>query len=126
VDDSVMDLLPAARVLVMILAPHTTQFTQLLDLTIFEIFKREKKIHLQFGKLGAIISCVDSVSMKMKMAKRLPLSNATPALQAIVAEFDMSVIPYHAISHQRKLKESQRFGELRINSCLLESLRSGQ
>ena len=125
-NEYMMDLLPAARVLVIILAPHTTQFPQLLDPTLSGIFKREKKYHLQFSNLGAMISFVDNVAIKMKMTQRLPLSKTTAALHVIVVEFDMIITPCHAIFHQGKLKGSQRFGELWIIDGLLESLRSGQ
>jgi hypothetical protein len=121
-----MDLLPAARVLVIILGSHTTQFAQLLDPIFFGIFKPEKKHHLQCGNLAAMTSFVDNVAVIMKMTTRLPLSKTAAGLQAIVVEFDMIITPYHAIFHEGKLKGSQQFGELWIRDALLESLRSGQ
>jgi hypothetical protein len=108
VNDDVMDLLPAARVLVIIIAPHTTQFAQLLDPTVFGIFKREKKYHLRFDDRAAITSFVDSALMKMNMTKILPFSNRAAALQAIIVEFNMIITLSQAIFHQGKLKESQR------------------
>jgi hypothetical protein len=116
-----MDRFPAARVLVIIIAPHTMQFAQFLDSILFGIFKRERKYHLQFGNLGAIISFVDNVSRKKKITKTLPLSKTAAALQVIVVEFDMIIIPYHAIFRQGKLKGSPRIGELWIIESFLES-----
>jgi hypothetical protein len=40
-----MDLLGSARVLVVAFAPHTAKIVQLLDLTLFGIFKRDGKYH---------------------------------------------------------------------------------
>jgi hypothetical protein len=54
----VMDLLSSVRVRVVIFAPHTTQISQLLDLTLSGIFKREGKYHLPFGDLGTTVNFV--------------------------------------------------------------------
>jgi hypothetical protein len=50
ITDDVMDLLPASRVRVITCALYTTQTFQLLDLTLFRIFKREEKYYRRVSK----------------------------------------------------------------------------
>jgi hypothetical protein len=57
----VMDLHAAVSVRVVILAPHITQILQLLDLTLFTIFKREGKYRLPFDELTTTINFVSHV-----------------------------------------------------------------
>jgi hypothetical protein len=68
-----MDLLSSARVRVVALALHTAQIFQLLDLTLFGIFKHERKYHLPFGDLETTVLFISNVSVKM--AKTLSLPN---------------------------------------------------
>jgi hypothetical protein len=69
-------------------APNTTQIFQLLDLTLFGIFKREGQYHLPFGNLETTVDFVDKVYTKM--AKTLTLSNIRAAFQAIEVEWRLT------------------------------------
>jgi hypothetical protein len=88
-----MDLLNMARVRVVIFAPHITQIFQLLDLTLFGIFKREGRYHLPFGDLGTTVDFVYNVYMKM--AKTLSLPNIWAAFQPIGVEGNFTRESFH-------------------------------
>jgi hypothetical protein len=61
----VRDLLNTAGVRVVAFAPHTMQIFQLLDLTLFGMFKQEGKYHSPFSDLGTTINFAYNVSLKM-------------------------------------------------------------
>jgi hypothetical protein len=103
----VRDLLNTAGVRVVTFAPHTPQIFQLLDLTLFGIFKQEGKYHLPFSDLGTTVNFAYNVSLKM--ATRLTPPNIWAAFQAIGITFDMESIPCRIVFHQEKLRESKAF-----------------
>jgi hypothetical protein len=63
--NEVRDLLNTARVTVSTFAPHTTQIFQLPELTLFEMFKRERNYHLPFSDLETTVNVVHKVYLKM-------------------------------------------------------------
>jgi hypothetical protein len=103
----VRDILNTSGVTVLTFAPHTTQIFQLLDLTLFGMFKQEGKYHLPFSDLGTTINFAYNVYLKM--AKRLTSQNIWAAFQAIGSTFNMESMPCHIVFHQEKLGESKGF-----------------
>jgi hypothetical protein len=82
-----------ARVHVVIFASNTMQVFQLLGLTLFGIFTRERKYHLPFEYLGTALNFVDNVSTKM--AKTLTMPNVWAAFQAIGVEWRLTWEAFH-------------------------------
>jgi hypothetical protein len=82
-----MDLYHTPRVRVVTFASHTTQIFQFLDLTLFEIFKREGKYDLPFADLETMVNFVYHVYPKM--VKRLNSPNTWAIFQTICMEFNM-------------------------------------
>jgi hypothetical protein len=58
----VLDLLSTARVRIVILAPHTMQIFQVLDLTLFEVFKRRAQYQLPFDDESGSTCFIKKVS----------------------------------------------------------------
>jgi hypothetical protein len=90
-----MDLLRSARVRIVTFAAHTTQIFQLLDLTLFEIFKREGKSRLPFGDLGTTVNFVYNVYAKME--KTLTSPNIWAAFQTIGVEWCLTREASHIV-----------------------------
>jgi hypothetical protein len=63
--NDVRDLLNTARVRVVLFTPHNMQIFQLLDLTLFRMFKREEKYHLPFSDVGTTLNFVYNVYLTM-------------------------------------------------------------
>jgi hypothetical protein len=81
-----MNLFSSARLRVVTFEIHTTEIFQLLDLSLFGLFKREGKYHLHFGDLGTMINF--GYSLYTKMAKILTSQNIWAAFQAIGVEWN--------------------------------------
>jgi hypothetical protein len=96
-----MDLLNTARVRVVAFAPRARQIFQLLDLTLFGIFKHQEKYYLPFGDLETTLDFVYNVCPKT--AKTVSLSNIWATVEAIEVEFDTGIVPNGVIlSYTRK------------------------
>jgi hypothetical protein len=61
----VMDFLTASAVRVVTFAPRTTQIFQLLDLTLFGIFKQKGKYYLPFDELTTTTNFMYNVYIKL-------------------------------------------------------------
>jgi hypothetical protein len=118
----VMDLLTAPGVRVVTLAPHTMQIFQLLNLTLFEIFKQDGKYRLPFDELTTTTNFVYNVYVKL--TKTLTPPNTWTAFNAIGVIFNTGATPYRIVFHPEKLRESQGFAELWNIDYPLVSLRS--
>jgi hypothetical protein len=69
--DDVMNLLSAARVRIVTLAPHIKQFLQLFDPTLFPTLAREEICHFRPGNLGTTASFVYKMDITIMMTKTL-------------------------------------------------------
>jgi hypothetical protein len=99
--DDVMNLLSAARVRVVILAPHIKQFLQLFDPTLFPTLAREEIYHFRPVNLGTTARFVYNVDTTIMMTKTLPSSNTEAPSHAIVVQTYMIIGPPYTFGDQK-------------------------
>jgi hypothetical protein len=108
----VIALLTQARLRVITFAPYTTQIFQVLDVTLFGVFKRRPRYGLPFEDAKATVKLITKACHDFK--RTMLELNIWGAFQALgfEFEFDQTNEPYRLSFNEEKLRESAGFREL--------------
>jgi hypothetical protein len=101
VTSEVMTLLTQPKVRVITFALPITNIFQMLDFTLFKVFKRVGKYNLPFDNLNSTSHFISNLLINFLKERTPP--NIWTALSAIALEFDVRRIQYRVIFHSEKL-----------------------
>jgi hypothetical protein len=118
--NDVIRLLTEGQVHVIIFAPHTTQISQVFDMTLFNVFKWYLKYELAFGDEEVI----NKFRMKIyRDFKQITVDfNIWKALQAFWIEFDIRNDSDKLLFNEEKLRQNARFLDLWSNNFAIDHL----
>jgi hypothetical protein len=104
-----MDMLATTRVRILTFAPHATDISQFLNLTLFGTFKLVGEYHLPFDDLTPTSHFSHKLYTDFK--RTLTPVNLWAAFGGIVIEFNMIDVPSRVLFHSEKLRKNKEFTE---------------
>jgi hypothetical protein len=110
VSDDVIRILTEASVRVITFASHTTQISQVFDLTLFDVLKRRPRYELSLDDDNATVRFIMKVYHDFGQTVIRP--NIWGAFRVPGLEFDMKDLPYRLLFDEIKQRESASFEDL--------------
>jgi hypothetical protein len=109
-NDDVIQFLTQHGVKVITFAPHTTQIFQMLDLSLFGIFKRRQQYHLPLDEANQIAEFIQKVFHNFKQT--MVEDNIRGAFTMTGFSFNINTEPYTLAFEEEKLRQSGGFREI--------------
>jgi hypothetical protein len=107
----ILSILREHNVKVITFPPHTTQIFQVLDLSLFGVFKRKMQYKLPFGNDNLTTKFIQKAFHSLKQT--FVADNVRSAFRMLGFEFNISETPYTLLFREEKLRQSHGFREIR-------------